>query len=120
MLKTTASQEPDNLIVGHEVPSLIQGLVLEAGQGVLEKGSVLGVITKSKKGKLCNSTNEDGSEAAKFILSKRVDTSSGDVITIAYKSGIFNKDKLIFGGNDSAEDHRTKLRDLDIHIRETI
>jgi len=120
LLNTTASYEPDNLIVGHEVPALTFGVIVEKGQGILKKGSVLGTISSNKNKKLCDSTSEDGSEVAKFVLSEQIDTSSENVCAVVYKSGIFNKNKLIFGGNDSAEDHRAELRDLNIHIKETL
>jgi len=32
---------PDNLFAGHEIPVLVKGVTLEAGQGELKRGTVL-------------------------------------------------------------------------------
>lgn len=74
----------------------------------------------SGKYKVVNSTNVDGSQVADCILAEEVDTSGGDVTTEAYISGHFNRQALIFGGTDTADDHEDKLRELGIHLSDNI
>lgn len=112
---------PDNLIGGHEVPLLTTKVILASGQGVLKRGSVIGIITSGGKGKLCNvAGTDDGSRVAKYILAKDVDTTA-DAPAVVYKSGIFNRNALIFGGTDTpTATHEAELIDLGIHLREEV
>ncbi|MBO8136795.1 MAG: head decoration protein [Desulfotomaculum sp.] len=203
---------PDNLIAGNDIPLLVKAVTLEAGQGVVKRGTVLGKITKaignptadagntgdgtvtnvslgstaklgtytlecitavvdggtfkvidpdgirlddavvgtaytgpinftindgatdfavgdkftievsagSGKYKVVNSTNVDGSQVAVCILAEEVDTTGGDVTTEAYTSGHFNRQALIFGGDDTAANHETRLRELGIYLSDNI
>lgn len=115
-----ATNEPDKLIAGHEVELLTAGVVLLAGQGVLARGSVIGVITTSGKGKLCDNVAVDGSEIARYVLPEEIDTTGGDMTVACYKTGIFNRKALVFGGDDSAADHEAELRDVGIHLRDSV
>lgn len=210
MYKTLGEHTPDNLIAGHEVPVLVKGVTLVGGQGVVKRGTVLGLITKaignpvagvntgngtvtgvslasksklgtytlecitaaanggtfklvdpdgvnldeksqvgaaylgpinftindgatdfavgdkftivvsegSVKGKTVNSTNVDGSQVADCILTDEVDTTSGDVVITGYITGSFNRQALVLGGTDTADDHEERLRDLGIFLKE--
>jgi len=114
---------PDNLIGGHEIPLLTTKVTLLSGQGILKRGSVIGIISSSGsnqgKGKLCNKSSSDGSQVAKYILSQDVDTTSGDAPGIVYKTGIFNRNALIWGSGDSATStHEDELRDVNIYLRD--
>lgn len=80
----------------------------------------LPVEAGSGKGKLCDNASVDGSEVAKYILPEDVDTTAGDVTVACYKTGIFNRDALIFGGDDTPADHEAELRDVGIHLRDSI
>jgi hypothetical protein len=106
-----------NLFAGTEVEPLTTGVTLASGQGVLKRGSVIGVITESGKGKLVNSTSTDGSQAPKFILANDADTTA-DVMTVCYKAGVYNRKSLIFGGTDTADMHEAALRLLNIHMKD--
>lgn len=74
----------------------------------------------SKKGKVVDSTNVDGSQGADCILTDDIDTTVGDVVTTAYRSGLFNRQALFFGGTDTAADHKTRLRELGIHLKDNL
>ena len=108
---------PDNLIGGTEVPLLTAGVTLLTTQGILVKGSVIGVITASGKGLLCDKNSSDGSEVGKFILTEDVDTDSGDIMSVCYKSGIFNQDALTYGTNGAPTTIGSQLRDVGIHLK---
>jgi len=47
LVQNLDSFTPDNLFAGHEIPALVKGVTLEAGQGELKRGTVLGKITKA-------------------------------------------------------------------------
>lgn len=81
------------------------GKTILTGQD-LKAGSVLGVITVGEKLKLCGVGNADGSEVGRFILTKDVDASLGDVIDQAVlKAGVVNGNLLIFAGVETLADH---------------
>ncbi|MDI3534818.1 MAG: hypothetical protein PWQ82_1183 [Thermosediminibacterales bacterium] len=118
--EVTGSVNPDKLIAGHEIPLLTTGVLLASGQGVLERGSVIEIVTADGKGKLCDSAAADGSQVAKYILAEDVDTTGGDVMAVCYKSGVFNRNALIFGGTDTADVHEDELRDVNIYLKDEI
>lgn len=114
----------DNLFAGNEVPVLTKGVTLKAAQGVVKRGTVLGLITLSGLAVSVDSTKEDGSQVANCILTDDIDTGADganvDVVATAYVSGLFNRKALIFGGDDTAADHEGKLRELGIFVRDNI
>lgn len=114
---------PDNLIAGQEFPILIKGVTLAKNQGVLKRGTVLGIVTATGLAKLVDSTKTDGTQNADCILADDIDTGSGAATTdfkaTAYYTGLFNKNALIFGGDDAAN-HEARLRDLGIFLKDSI
>lgn len=112
-----ATNVPDKLIAGAAVPVLTDGVNIASGQGILKRGSVIGIITVSGKGKLCDSESEDGSEAAKFILAEdEIDTTAADVMATVYKTGEFNRKALVFGANGAPDTLDVELRGVGIHL----
>lgn len=112
------STELDDLIAGTKHPIDIKGVTVLTGQGVLARGTVLGIVTANEKAKLVDSTSTDGSEAADCILTDTIDTTDGDVVASAYISGEFNRGALVFGGTDTAEDHEATLRTKGIFLKD--
>jgi len=114
--------EYDNLIAGNAVPLLAAEVTLAKNQGVVEKGTVLGVVSATGLAVPVDDTNADGSENPHSILTDDVDTGDGsatdDFITTAYVSGLFNSAALIFGGDDVVADHELALRKLGIFLKE--
>ncbi|NLT94859.1 MAG: head decoration protein [Clostridia bacterium] len=118
---TIGGYTPDNLIAGHEVPLLVKGITLAKNQGVVARGTVLGIVKDSGLAKPVDSTKTDGSEVPYCILTDTIDTDGEeDVKATAYVSGLFNSKALIFGGDDTIEQHENKLRELGIFLRENI
>lgn len=115
---------PDNLIAGNDVPLLVKGVTLKAGQGVLKRGTVLGIITATGLAVPVDSTQTDGSQTAFGILADDIDTGDAtateNVVAAAYVSGHFNRRALIFGGTDTADKHETRLRELGIFLSDNI
>ncbi len=110
---------PDNLIAGENVPVQVKGITILAGQGVLKRGSVLGIITASGKGLLVDKAAIDGSNDAKFILADDTDTTA-DVVAQCYQSGLFNREALIFAAVNTAADHEDSLRQYGIFLKDNI
>lgn len=111
---------PDNLVAGHEFPILTKEVIVKGNQGILERGTVVGMVDETKLAVPVDSTANDGSQVPYGILTDTIDTSDGDVVTTCYISGLFNVNALHFGGDDTAETHEAKLRELGIYLKETI
>lgn len=112
----------DNLFVGdnNTVDIQVKSVKLPADQGVLKRGTVLGIITASGLAVKVDSTKSDGSQTADCILTDDIDTTGASLATTAYSAGTFNRKALIFGGTDTATLHETRLRELGIHLRDNI
>jgi len=116
--------QPDNLFADLTVPVLIKGITLAKGQGLLKRGTVLGIVTASGLAKVVDSSKTDGTEKANCILADDVDTGDGsassDFPAQAYISGYFNRNALVFGGTDTADTHELYLRELGIYLKDNI
>lgn len=110
----------DNLIAGDEVVATLKAVTVLAGQGILARGTVLGIITTGGKGKLVAKTSVDGSQVAKFILADTIDTTSADVVAQCYQSGQFNRDALTFAADNTVADHEDSLRTYGIFLKDNI
>ncbi|MGF9907275.1 head decoration protein [Brevibacillus porteri] len=120
LINNVGSFTPDNLFAGQEIPALVKFVKLKGLQGVVKRGTVLGVITASGLAVPVDSSKTDGSQTANAILIEDIDTSAGDAAAEAYESGHFNRKALIFGGTDTADKHETKLRELGIFLSDNI
>ncbi|WP_217562771.1 head decoration protein [Paenibacillus sp. GbtcB18] len=118
------STTPRNLFFDTTHPTDVKSVTLKAGQGVLEWGTVVGVITASGLAVPVNSTATDGSEQADSILTDSIDTgatgATKNVVATAYSSGSFNRKALKFGGTDTADKHETHLRALGIFMKDVL
>lgn len=122
MYSVLGTFEADNLIAGNEVTPVLKGITLKKGQGIIKRGTVLGIISASSLCIPVDSVAVDGSESAYCILVDDADTGdeteTNDYIATAYFTGVFNKTVLIFGGSDTYADHEVKLRELGIFLKE--
>ncbi|RXZ84591.1 head decoration protein [Paenibacillaceae bacterium] len=113
-----ASSDDRTFFGGTEVTPLTTSVKLASGQGVLYKGALLGKVTESGDYKLVDGTAEDGSEVALFVLATpEVDTSTTDLVAVAYKTGIFNRDALYVAEGDAVDKHADELREVNIHYK---
>lgn len=110
----------DNLFVVSNVAVEADTMTILTGQGELKRGSVLGKVTASGKGKLVDNAQTDGSEKVYAILAEDVDTTDGDVKAVIYLSGAYNINSLVFGGDDTAADHKDFARTLSIYFKEAV
>ena len=104
---STQEFTPKQLIIG-DLDIVTGAITLLTGLLYLA-GSVLAKVTATGKYTLVDNSKSDGTEIAKYILAGDVDATNGDAPGIAYKTGQFNEAALIFGGNDTADDHREAL-----------
>lgn len=112
-----ATNEPDKLLAGADIPVLVEGVTIATGQGVLVRGSVIGIVTATDKGLLCDANAIDGSKAAKFILAEdSIDTTAADVIATCYSAGKFNRKALVFGANGAPATLDADLRDVGMYL----
>jgi hypothetical protein len=120
LYSTIGTSTPDNLIAGNEFPILTKYFTLAKNQGVLKRGTVIGIVTATKLGVPVDNTKEDGSEKAYCILTDSVDTTADDDIpAIGYITGIFNAAALTFG-KGTAADFEDQLRDLGIYLKDIV
>ena len=84
---------PDNLILGNDLPLIIQTATITAGEGKLVRGSVLAAGADGKL-KLLSSTSSSATEVPFGILCDDVDATS-EAVAEVYVSGQFNADALI-------------------------
>lgn len=117
LVQNVSTQEYDGLIGGVYPHIITAGATIVAKAGALKRGTVLGKITASGKYTIANSANTDGSQTGSAILINDVDASgSSDVTAEVYVSGMFNADKLIFGGSDTRAKQEDNLRLHDIYL----
>jgi len=95
----TLSNDPTSILASSHGWVVIN-VTIKSGEGVIEKGTVLGIETASEKYVLYDDGEADGSQVAKAIIADKVDATSGDQLVAAYIRGIFLKDKLT--GYDAA------------------
>lgn len=114
----TTETKLDGLFAGTEVTPITAAVTIASGAGKLERGTVLGEITVGGKCVAVDSSKNDGSQSPKFVLANDVDATEADVVAVAYKTGVYRKASLIFGGNDTAATHEAALRLLSIHMKE--
>lgn len=109
----------DELIYDTKIPITTKGITLKTGQGVLTRGTVLGIVTATGQAVAVDSAAADGSEVADCILTDDIDTNTTEpVVYTGYASGRFNRKALIFGGTDTADKHEQRLRELGIYLKD--
>jgi len=125
----------DNLIAGEQQPIIPKGVTLAAGQGVLARGTLLGIITATGLAVICDNTKSDGSQVPVYILGLQqgqlmdpsqttIDTGESgaalNVPTLAYQTGIFNRDAIITVEGQSISLFEKQLRNVGILLRGSI
>lgn len=100
---------------GTKYPLITSTVELEAGQGKLKKGAILGRITSSNKFKLVDSTANDGSQVANCVLVHDAETDTSVHVT-CYVSGQFKADQLYVKSDGDIFKHAEELRAGNIYI----
>ena len=107
---TLESSSQDKLIAGvmHRVTESVYPVL--SGQGVLARGTVVGLVTASSKLKKIASAAGDGSEAVYGIIAETVDATSADASAVVYLSGQFNQAALVFGTGSTIANTKADAR----------
>ncbi|WP_196601736.1 head decoration protein [Pectinatus frisingensis] len=107
----------DALIADSSVPALTKIVTLTAGQGILARGTILGITTSTGNAVVVKTGATDGSAAANCILADdNVDTTNAAVNATAYVSGVFTRDLLTVSTGDTVAVHEEELRDKSIYL----
>lgn len=107
---TEGTFTPDDLLISG--PVVTESVVVPTGQTIL-RGTVMGKITSG--GKLIKSLSgaSDGSQTPYGIAVEAI-TTSGDVTTLVYTSGVFNSNALDLGASHTLASIKAALRDKGI------
>lgn len=90
---STLSNDPTAILASAH-GYIIQNVTIKSGEGVLAKGTVLGIETASEKYVAYDDGAADGSQVAKAILADKVDATSDDQLVAVYIRGAFLVSKL--------------------------
>lgn len=88
--ETIATVGYDNLINGVNPPAEVFSVQLAAGQGILERGTLLAL-----DGSTYSMIGTETTGKANAVLAEAADTTAGAVTGIAYRTGHFNANSLI-------------------------
>lgn len=111
----------DSLISGNQLSVMVKGVSLAASQGVLKRGTLLGIVTATGYATPCKAAATDGSQTPKYILAEDTDTGTGSAVTAeAYQSGVFNRSALILANGEVISSFEDTLRMNNIILTDSI
>jgi hypothetical protein len=109
---------PDGLVVGCG-PIVTDSVALAGGQGVLQRGTLLGIVTSTGLAAVCTATATDGSQRPAAVLVSGVDTTAGRVPGSAYFSGEFDARLLAFDSSWTVSALEDAMRARGLFLRTT-
>jgi len=119
-----ALQDRNNLISEPFVMSgdaeVVDGITIEASQGAITTGAVLGEVTADPGVyKLCVSTATDGSQLPVLLLATAdvANSASQQAGMSAYRFGLFNEDALDFGSTTTLDSRIVLQTNFSITLR---
>lgn len=114
----------DKLIAGNAIPLTAKGITVAKGQGVLKRGTLLGIAhdmtykqtdtTETYEGGSGSQTDTIGADC---ILCEDIDATNSAVVTSAYVTGEFNSAAIILPDEKHIETHEAELRKLGLYIK---
>lgn len=93
----------DDLIGGTAVTAIMHNINIVAGTA-MARGSVL-----TGEGTVVTAADE-----AEYVLA--ADVAETDTVATVFVSGMFNREKLIVGADDTVDTHEKQLRDKNIYL----
>lgn len=88
--------DTDNLFIDGKFPVDAVGVTIASGEGVLARGTVVAMSSKTKKCVILGTAAGESETLTPFgVLCDEVDATSADAFTTAYRSGHFNREALI-------------------------
>ena len=111
------STKRDGLIAG-DYPLVAKEITI-TGPAQFKRGDVIGATTEGDYA-LADSNATDGSQNAIGIITDDTNAEDGiSIVTTMYVKGEFNQRQLRFGGKDTVENHRRRMTEIGLLIRET-
>lgn len=117
-MQETYTHGADNLFAGTQVqPVVADEVIVASGGGVVVRGTAIGLNAAGKY----EIVDSDGTVTdVVAILAETVDTTDGDKAAPAYFTGEFNKNSIVFGGTDTADDHLDAARARGIFFKDAV
>ena len=109
------------------MPGMItaKGITVAKGQGVLKRGTLLGIAHDKTHKKTDTTETYEGSSGsqtdtigADCILCEDIDATDSDVVTAGYETGEFNADAAILPEEKNFDAHAKELRKLGLYIKQ--
>jgi len=117
----------DNLIAGMVQPIVTQSIIIEPATGaVYERGTVMARTGFASDGTwICRIVDSQAADAAQkvpvaVLADEVVDATTAQQRATVYTQGEFNRDALIFGGNDTIATHEAALNDAKIYTKRVV
>ncbi|MCE2001489.1 head decoration protein [Enterobacter asburiae] len=107
---------PDQLIAGPLQLVTDTGIITGSA---CKRGTVMGLVTATKKYKPCVKTAKDGSEHPCAILVDNVDATHSDQPGGLYLMGEFNQHRIIFDNSWTSAELKQALRPLAIFLKDS-
>jgi hypothetical protein len=125
LYKKVGEYIPDKLIAGNAIPITAKGITVAKGQGVLKRGTLLGIAHDKTHKKTDTTETYEGSSGsqtdtigADCILCEDIDATDSDVVTAGYETGEFNADAVILPEEKNIDAHAKELRKLGLYIKQ--
>lgn len=119
--ETIGKFKPDNLIYDPKMPIDTKTVELASGQGVIQRGSVIGLTAPETEGALWSDATD---EVADSIVCDDVDTgdATGDKVVVeAYRMGHFTRQELIVAdGKELTKKAEKQLSDAGIYLSNAV
>lgn len=108
---------PDKLIADATIPLKAKGIKVAKGEGVLKRGTLLGIAEDGTYQRTDTEDTENKSTiGADCILTDDVDATDTEVVTTAYVTGGFNAAAILLPEGQDIKKHETALRQLGIFL----
>lgn len=91
-------------------------VVTVAQSQTLLRGTVVGKITADGYIAACDHTAEDGSETPYGVMVEDVTTTDSEVEGLVYDFGLFNSNKLTFGGSSTIDDLQDAMKSANLYV----
>lgn len=124
LYKKVGEFTPDKLIAGNAIPVTAKGITVAKGQGVLLRGTLLGIAHDKTHKRTDTTETYEGSSGSQTdtigvdcILCEDIDATDNDVVTTGYVTGEMNAAAIILPEEKSIEAHIQELRRLGLYIK---
>lgn len=118
-MPTIGTYNYDNLIAGGVMPQVTDGVTLVSGQAYV-RGTVLSLNGDGKATIVDSESATNSIQEPYAILAADVDATEDDQEAPVFLTGEFNAAALIFGGTDTADDHKVALRKIGIFLKNNV